>query len=74
MTQGFYSNTFQAALTQEQIQAMINVVTECARKEGATQNDMEDIIAHRLPTTKVVNCLHTCILEQFGWGRHKIMN
>lgn len=42
--------SLQVALTKEQIEEIIRAVNECAIKEKASQNDVDDVIAHRLPT------------------------
>lgn len=56
----------QAAITQEQIQEMMRATMDCALKEQATQDDLDELFAHKPPTTKTASCLHACISEHFG--------
>lgn len=56
----------QAAITEEQMQEMMKIVMDCAVTEQATQDDLEELFAHKLPSTKTANCLHACISERFG--------
>lgn len=42
------------------------VIAECGKKEGATDDDIAEAIAKKLPSTKSAKCMHACIGETVG--------
>lgn len=43
---------------------------ECAAKEGATDADIADAMAFKLPSTAAGKCLHACVGERIGCVSH----
>lgn len=42
------------------------MAAECKEKEGATDADMDGMIAKEIPTSKTGKCLNACMMDQFG--------
>lgn len=42
------------------------MIQECAAKEGATQEDVDEAIAAGLPSTQEGKCFHACLGERSG--------
>lgn len=38
---------------------------ECAAKEGAKRDDIDEALAFMLPSTPVGRCLQACLLEKY---------
>lgn len=51
------------------MEEVLKVVQQCATKEQATQDDLNELFAQKPPTTPTANCLHACISEHFGLVR-----
>lgn len=45
------------------------MLEECAKKEGASSDDVNNAIAHQPPKTKPEKCLHACMGETLGLVR-----
>lgn len=61
---------FQQALSREQIDEMAKpMLEECAKKEGATADDVTDALARQSPKSKSGKCLHACMGETLGLVR-----
>ncbi|XP_055326704.1 uncharacterized protein LOC129580383 [Sitodiplosis mosellana] len=60
------------ALTKEQIDEMTKKLLEdCAKKEGASTDEVANTVAHKTPTTKNEKCLHACVGESLGLIKDK---
>lgn len=60
----------QAAITPKHMQKTMNLIMDCAFREQATQYDLDELFAHRPPTTKSAKCLHACINERLNLVSH----
>lgn len=45
---------------------MKGMAADCKEKEGATDADVDDMIAKNMPSTKPAKCLTACMMDQFG--------
>lgn len=53
---------------------MKGVFADCKGKEGATDAELEEVLAKKPPTTKGSKCLHACAHENMGMVKEgKIM-
>ncbi|XP_031634712.1 general odorant-binding protein 28a-like [Contarinia nasturtii] len=65
----------QQALSRDQIEEMAKkMLEECAKKEGASDDDVKSAIAHQPPKTKPEKCLHACMGETLGLIQNKKPN
>lgn len=59
---------FQQSFTPEQRKAFEEkLVSDCAKKEGATAEDLAGIAKHVMPTTPTGKCMHACFIETLGF-------
>lgn len=43
------------------------LVSDCAKKEGATTDDLAAIAKREMPTTPTGKCMHACFMETLGF-------
>ncbi|XP_055642352.1 general odorant-binding protein 19d-like [Toxorhynchites rutilus septentrionalis] len=43
-----------------------SLASECKNTEGATDEDVEAMVEHKMPKTQVQKCFHSCLQQQFG--------
>lgn len=43
-----------------------DIIGKCKAKEGATDNDVQEAIAHAPPTTRTGQCFNACMMETLG--------
>lgn len=53
-------------LSPEDIGKFRGMAEECKTKEGATEDDINSMIAFEFPKTKPAKCLHACMHESLG--------
>lgn len=54
-------------MTKEQrIETMTKMLHECAKKEGGSSDDVNNILAEKDPTTKGGKCTQACMGETIG--------
>lgn len=54
-------------MTKEQVMEMYEkMVHDCAEKEGGSATDIEEVMAHKPPSTKSGKCMHACMAETSG--------
>lgn len=56
----------QAAISQKKLEDMMKAIMDCGLKEQATHYDLDELFAHRPPSSKSGGCLHACIMQSFG--------
>lgn len=55
-------------MSQSQIQEVANKFAgECARQEGASQADVDFLIARNMPTSRPQDCTVACVGENIGF-------
>lgn len=63
-----YFKFFQQSFTPEQRKAFEEkLVSDCAKKEGATADDLTAIAKREMPTTPTGKCMHACFIETLGF-------
>lgn len=54
-------------MTKEEGMEMFKKIgSECATKEGASQADLDEAFAKKMPSTATAKCMHACIGETIG--------
>lgn len=54
-------------MTKEQMkEGLTKLANDCSAKEGGSAADVDEVIAHKLPTTEPGKCIHACIGETVG--------
>lgn len=51
---------------EERLAIFKQMATDCKTKEGANDDDFNEVVARKLPTTKGSKCIHACIHEAIG--------
>lgn len=44
----------------------VKMLEDCGKKEGATADEVSNILARKTPSSKAEKCLHACIGETLG--------
>lgn len=50
----------------QRVEVFYDLANKCVAKEGATSQDLEDILARRIPSTKAGSCIPACLAEMIG--------
>lgn len=50
----------------EMIASFMTIARDCEQNEGATDQDMDEIFARKIPSTRAGQCVHACIGEMTG--------
>lgn len=54
-------------MSEDEKKAMFEeLIGKCKASEGASDNDIQQAIAHAPPTTPQGQCFHACIMESVG--------
>lgn len=51
---------------EERIAGFKKLANECATMEGATNDDLIEILARKVPSTRAGKCVHACLGETIG--------
>lgn len=51
---------------EEDLEMMKGLADECKKKEGATDQDIQDMVDKKIPNTTAGKCMMNCLQEQFG--------
>lgn len=57
-------------MTEEQTQAFQKIMMDCAAKEKATKDDLDEFFAQKPPTSSNAKCMRACMSETFGAVSH----
>lgn len=51
---------------EERIDAFFKLANYCVGKEGATNDELEEILSRKIPKSRAGSCLPACISETLG--------
>lgn len=55
---------------EKRVEMFHKLTNECAKKEGATSADVDEIIAHKSPSAQGGRCIQACLGEMTGIVRN----
>lgn len=54
---------------EERVAAFVQIVKECATKEGASDADVDELLSHKSPSSRGGKCIQACFTEKVGFVR-----
>lgn len=51
---------------EERVEAFFKMANNCVEKEGATTEDLEEILLRKIPKSRAGSCIPACLSETLG--------
>ncbi|XP_031638586.1 general odorant-binding protein 19d-like [Contarinia nasturtii] len=64
----------EAMTKEEMVAAFKKIASDCAQNEGATDQDMDEIFARKVPSTREGKCVHACLGEMIGVMKNNMLD
>lgn len=57
---------------EDRVEAFFKMANNCVEKEGATTEDLEEILSRKIPRSRAGSCIPACLSETLGIVRMNI--